>query len=102
MGGKYLLETESCTVVANGIRVATLCNDENKWADQTPSKSREEILQWLETMDTNYDGVIHGSEVIHEFDKYIMFLDSDGNGRITSKDLLKNPSFQIGDHNGDG
>jgi len=100
--GKYLLQTETCTVVANGIRVATLCNEEGKWADHTPTKTREEMLQWLESMDRDYDGKITGSEVLTEFDKYIMFLDRDGNGRVTSKDILEHPSFNIGDMDGDG
>merc|ERR1712110_333251 len=70
-------------------------------ADHTSSKTREEILQWLESMDRDYDGKITGSEVLTEFDKYIMFLDRDGNGRVTSKDILEHPSFNIGDVDSD-
>merc|ERR1712014_332541 len=61
-----------------------------------------EVLQWFESMDSNYDGVITGNEVLTEFDKYIIFLDKDGNGRVTSKDILQHPSFNIADMDGDG
>merc|ERR1712014_405639 len=76
--------------------------DVERWADQTPTKSREEVLQWFESMDSNYDGVITGNEVVTEFDKYIVFLDKDGNGRVTSKDILEHPSMAIADVDGDG
>lgn len=100
--GKYILQTDACTVVANGIRVATACNDVEKWADHTPDRSKEEILSWLASKDQNYDGVIQASEIITEFDKYLVFLDSDGNGRVTSQDLLNHSSFSIGDNDNDG
>lgn len=66
--GKIALETESCTVIANGVLTGTVCNDTKKWAATRDAESLAEGLLAYGKLDVNNDGFLSGDEIFSSND----------------------------------
>lgn len=64
--GKYVLTTEQCSVIANGILTGTTCVDNDRWVDMMSMNTRSAVMTMIKAMNNtghNHDDAVDYREM---------------------------------------